>query len=105
MQSLKAQVANLLVGKAGGGKQKQKKKKMTTTKANWGDASKEGSKQKAAKNSKGIGKGKAGVNPSANEQVGDKNKGTTAASKGKRVHPSKSRSGGKKAAGNKKKRN
>jgi hypothetical protein len=78
----------LLVGKVGGGKQKQKKKP-ATTRGNGDDAGKEGSKQKAAKNSKGVGKGKAGINPSANKQVGNKSKGTTATLKGKRAHPSK----------------
>ena len=101
VQSLKAKMDSLLVGKEKGGNQK-KKKKPSANKTHQNESSKQVSNQAKVKN-RGVGSGKAGAKPATKHQVGDGAKGTTAGSKNKRPHPSKNKSSGKRAANNKKK--
>ena len=103
VQSLKAQMENLLMGKASGGK--QKKKKSPAIQYNHAGPAKRGSNQAPAKNCRGVGNGKAGAKPAAKQRAGGASRGTTAVVQNKRPHPSRNKSSGKQPAYNKKKRN
>ena len=108
VQSLKAQMENLLVAKAGKKKNNQatSSKKLPATRTNQATKApaKNGKQHTPAKNSRGAGNGKAGTKRHANQQAGERGRDTTTVSRNKRANPSKSKSNGKKPATNKKKR-
>ena len=106
VQSLKARIESLLVGKSGGGKSKAKmnKKNPPATKPPPDGSIKRRLKQAPAKNCRGAGSGKAGARPAAKQRARDRSRGSTAASSNKRANPSRTKSSGRKPASSKKKR-
>ena len=108
VQSLKAQMENLLVATVGKKRYNQatSQKKPPALRVNQATKppAKNGKQQTSAKNSRGVGNGKACTRRPAKQQAEEGSRGTTAASRNKRPNPSKNKSNGKKPAANKKKR-
>ena len=106
VQSLKARMESLLVGKSGGGKSKAKmnKKNPPATKPPPDGSIKRRLKQAPAKNCRGAGSGKAGARSAAKQPAGDGNRGSTAASSNKKANTPRTKSSGRKPASSKKKR-